>query len=189
MNEWLTIGLLGLGLTMDAFAVSLTDGLSITGINKRQMLFIAAVFGLMQGVMPVSGYYLGRVLIGGLDQIRRYLSFAILAFLGGKMLVGGVRAFAKKAPVTPKKFSAPAVLLEGVATSLDALFAGVSLTGLAVPVPAAGGVIAAITFCLVCAAVFLGARFGRLLQNKQGFADILGGVILLGIAIKFLFFP
>ena len=136
----LKVILLGIALAMDAFAVSITDGLVYRDINKKKIFFIAATFGVMQAVMPLIGYFVIELIAylvgnsGSADAIKifsstvAWISFALLLFIGIKMLVEGIIEVRK--PLEEKKsklFSVKEVLIMGVATAIDALAAGVTM--------------------------------------------------------------
>ena len=132
--------LLGIALSMDAFAVSITDGLIYQDINKKKALFIALTFGVMQGLMPLIGYWLVELVeflvnegsSGSASKIMSLIvvwtAFGLLLFLGTKMLVEGILALKKKEEDKPVRlFSYKEVLFFGLATSIDALGSGVAL--------------------------------------------------------------
>ena len=136
--------LLGIGLSADAFSVALTDGLTYSDINKKKSFFIAGVFGFMQAVMPLIGFWLVEVveIIAGEivgEQAGRiaalvvvWLAFALLLFIGGKMLIESIIEMKKdEEEKNERKFAVKEVLFYGFATAVDALAAGVALhTGL-----------------------------------------------------------
>ena len=131
--------LLGVALAMDAFAVSIVDGLVYQDINKGKSFFIAGLFGFMQGLMPLIGFYLieiVEVLVGenaGADASRilalvvTWLSFALLLFIGGKMIIDGIKGLKEERENMIKKFSYKEVLLFSIATAIDALATGIVL--------------------------------------------------------------
>ena len=136
----LQIILLGIALSMDAFAVAVTDGLTYTDINKKKSFFIASVFGVMQALMPLLGYWIVEILeiivgeTGGADAGRimaivvTWIAFTLLLFIGGKMIIEGIKELHKPAEEKePKKFSIKEVLYFGFATAIDALGTGVAL--------------------------------------------------------------
>ena len=136
----LQIILLGVALSMDAFAVSITDGLMYTDINKRKSFFIAGVFGVMQGLMPLIGYWLVElveVIVGEtagasagatMAKVVTWVAFGLLLFIGGKMIIEGIIELRKPPEEKEeKKFSFKEVLIFGVAISIDALGTGVAL--------------------------------------------------------------
>lgn len=190
--------LLGLALSMDAFAVSITDGLIYVDLNKKKAFFIAGVFGLMQGLMPLIGYFLVElvVLIVGeasagsagaiMAKIVTWTAFSLLLFIGGKMLFEGIASLRKTEAREPKSFSYKEVLLFGIATSIDALGSGVALhSGLSDnrTIFLHASIIIAITFGMSLIGVFLGGRIEKLLKGKYEITNIIGGVILLCLAV------
>lgn len=124
--------LLGVALSMDAFAVSITDGLTYTDINKKKSFFIAIVFGVMQALMPLIGFWLvqGIAAIVGenggasagkiMSDIVSWVAFGLLLIIGGKMIIEGIKDIYKpEEEKAPKRFSIKEVLYFGVATSID----------------------------------------------------------------------
>ena len=140
--EWyilLQIFFLGIGLSADAFSVALTDGLTYTDINKRKSFFIAFVFGFMQALMPLIGFWIVELvefLVKGAGSkageiaslVVVWLAFVLLLFIGGKMLIESIIELRKKEEdKQPKKFSFKEVIFYGFATAIDALAAGVAM--------------------------------------------------------------
>ena len=190
--------LLGIALSMDAFAVSITDGLIYQDINKKKALFIALTFGIMQGLMPLIGYWLVElveVLISGSSEnagnimslVVTWVAFALLVFIGGKMLIEGIRDLNKPEEEKEMKvFSIKEVLFFGVATSIDALGTGVALhSGLSnnVTIFIHISIIIVITFVISLLGVLLGKSIVRLLKGKVEITSIIGGCILLILAV------
>ena len=186
--------LLGIALSMDAFAVSITDGLIYTDINKKKGLFIALVFGFMQALMPLIGYWLveGVIIIvdeaGGekagqiMSKVVSWLAFLLLIFIGVKMIIESVKEMKKEGDEkTPKSFSYKEVLYFGVVTAIDALGSGVALhsdlsTNKTIWLHVL--IIMACTFTISLIGVFLGNRIEKLLKGKYEITGIIGGVIL-----------
>ena len=191
--------LLGIALSMDAFAVSVTDGLIYQDINKKKALFIALTFGIMQGLMPLIGYWLVELVeflvnegsAGSASKIMSLIvvwtAFALLVFLGIKMLVEGILALKKKEEDKPVKlFSYKEVLFFGLATSIDALGSGVALhSGLSnnITIFIHISIIIVITFVISLLGVLLGHKIEKLLKGKVEITSIIGGCILLILAI------
>ena len=191
--------LFGIALAMDAFAVSVTDGLIYSDINKKKSIFIASTFGIMQGLMPLVGYYiieLTRFVVGEsggsraaqiLSVVVSWLSFGLLIFIGGKMLIEGIRDVRNSdEEKEAKKFSIKEVLIMGVATAIDAMAVGVSLNaGLSTnsTIWLHIVIIAAITFVICLIGLFLGKFIVRLFKGKYEITVIIGGVILILLAI------
>lgn len=191
--------LFGIALSMDAFAVSIVDGLTYIDINKKKGLFIALTFGLMQGIMPLIGYWI----IGGIKEIVgversteiaslmslivTWISFGLLVFIGSKMIIEAIMELKK--PVENKethKFSYKEVLLMGVATAIDAFAVGVSLqAGLStnVTIWLHISIIIVITFLFSILGVFAGHFFEKLLKGHIEISSIIGGTILLLLAV------
>ena len=191
--------LLAIALSMDAFAVSITDGLIYQDINKKKALFIALTFGIMQGLMPLIGYWLVELVeflvnegsAGSASKIMSLIvvwtAFGLLLFLGTKMLVEGILALKKKEEEKPVKlFSYKEVLFFGLATSIDALGSGVALhSGLSnnITIFIHISIIIVITFVISLLGVLLGHKIEKLLKGKVEITSIIGGCILLILAI------
>ncbi len=193
------IVLLGVALSMDAFAVSVTSGLIYQDINKKKSFFIAFVFGFMQALMPLIGYFLVEIVTnivgeqtGGsagnlISVIVTWIAFALLLIIGGKMIIESIKEL--KAPLEekkPKLFSIKEVLYFGFATSIDALGSGVALhSGLSTntTIWLHVGIIMAITFVISLVGLFLGSKIEKLFKGKIELTGIIGGIILIGLAI------
>lgn len=192
------IVLLGIGLSMDAFSVALTDGLTYVDINKKRSAFIAFVFGFLQALMPLVGFWLVElveVLVSGggtkageiASIIVVWLAFVLLLFIGGKMLIESIIEIRK--PKEEKKercFSIKEVIFYGFATAIDALAAGVAMhadlsTTSTVWVHVA--IIFALTFSISLIGLFLGKQIMKLLKGKYEISGIIGGCILILLAI------
>ena len=191
--------LFGIALAMDAFAVSITDGLIYKDINKKRIFFIASTFGLMQGIMPCIGYFFIEIisLIVGSNNsadaaelfatVVTWVSFALLLLIGIKMLIEGIAEIRK--PQEEKKdklFSVKEVLIMGVATAIDALAVGVSLhAGLSnnLTIWVHISIICVITFALSLVGLFLGKQILKLFKGKTEISGIIGGCILILLAV------
>ena len=190
--------LLGIALSMDAFAVFVTDGLIYQDINKKKALFIALVFGVMQGLMPLIGYWLVElveVLVSGagadagkiMATIVTWTAFGLLLFLGGKMIFEAIKDLRKPEEEKESKlFSIKEVLIFGVATSIDALATGVALhSGLSnnATVFLHASIIICITFIISLVGVLLGKQIVKLFKGKTEITSIIGGCILILLAV------
>lgn len=174
--------LIAIGLSMDAFAVSVTNGLCYKNVRFKWTLGMGLCFGLFQGAMPTIGYFLGSTFAGYISRFDHYIALILLGFIGGKMLSDGIKSRNESVEKSDSVMSLGLLLVQGVATSIDALAVGVSFAMLPdVNIVMAAGFIAMITFILSIAAVFIGKKFGNLLNNK---AQIVGGLILIGIGLK-----
>lgn len=191
--------LFGIALAMDAFAVSVTDGLIYRNIDKKKIFFIAFIFSFMQALMPLIGYFvieLIRFFIGDSGSIEAinifttvvsWVAFTLLAFIGTKMIIEGINEY-KKTPEEKeeKLFSVKEVLIMGIATSIDALTVGVGLnSGISTnyTVWLHVIIIGAITFAICLVGLFLARSISRLFKGKYEMATIIGGIILIILAI------
>lgn len=190
--------LIGASLAMDAFAVSVCNGMCYRDMNKKKGGIIAATFGLFQMAMPLTGFFIAFGLsrfidTGYIDMFDHWIAFALLMFIGVKMIfdaAGELRGGSEA--IMPKKFSMAEVLVQGVATSIDALAVGVSFIAMydsginEVTVWGYTAIIGVVTLAIAAAGVFLGSKVGKLFEKKAGVAQIIGGLVLVCIGIKIL---
>lgn len=200
--EWyilLQIFLLGIGLSMDAFSVALTDGLIYIDINKKRSLFVALVFGVMQAIMPLIGFWLvelveqlaGEVSGAQIGEIAStivvWLAFILLIFIGFKMLIESIKEMNKVVEEKKKRhFSIKEVLFYGFATSIDALAAGVAChAGLSTThtIWLHVSIILILTFSISFVGLCLGKQIMKLLKGRYETSGIIGGIILILLAI------
>ncbi len=177
-----TILLIALGLAMDAFAVSVASGFAAARFRITHALRMALSFGIFQAIMPLLGWSAGlklRALISGVDH---WVAFGLLAAVGGKMIYESFRIGEEEKASGPISFCRLMVL--SVATSIDALAVGLTLSFLKVAIALPAAIIGVITFCLSLVGVYLGKRIGHLFENK---IELVGGLILIAIGIKILF--
>ncbi|MBO4667074.1 MAG: manganese efflux pump [Bacilli bacterium] len=195
----IAIFLLGIALSMDAFAVSITDGLIYTDLNKKRGTFIAATFGIMQALMPLIGYWLVEIIViivdeaGGekagqiMSTVVSYISFILLIFIGVKMIIEAIKEMKKNEEEKAlKKFSYKEVLYFGFVTAIDALASGVVLhAGLSnnYTIWLHVSIIMVCTFVISLIGVFLGKGIERLLKGKHEIAEIIGGSILIMLGV------
>ena len=177
--------ILAIGLSMDAFAVSVCKGLGMTKLNKKQALIIGLYFGGFQALMPFVGWLLGSQFQQYITHIDHWIAFILLAFIGGKMMVEAIKEWndeevveVKDAPLDHKN-----MLMLSVATSIDALAVGVTFAFLQVSLIPAVSTIGIITFMISVLGVKIGNVFGMKYKSKAEFA---GGVILILIGGKIL---
>jgi putative Mn2+ efflux pump MntP len=169
--------LLAVALAMDAFAVALTQGAKFRP-NARGGLAIALTFGVFQALMPLAGWVIGAVALIYVEAIDHWIAFGLLAFLGVRMLGGHVGDAEASHALTGRT-----LLLAGVATSIDALAAGITLPALGVTPWLAVALIGIVTFAMSGAGVW----FGRVAGDRWGaWAERAGGVILIGLGCKIL---
>ena len=184
--EIVDIILCALGLSMDATAVSLTDGMNEPKMKINKMLIIAAFFGVFQGVMPLIGYYAGSLFAEAVASIAPIVALVLLGFIGGRMIFESVKKKNGNEEL-PVSLGIKGIAVQAVATSIDALAVGISLLALdragslALNIFITVGIIAATTFVLSLVALVLGKKFGKILSNK---AELIGGIILVVIGLK-----
>lgn len=184
--------LLGAALAMDAVAVSVTSGMTDPNMKVKKTFETAGIFGLFQFFMPVLGYCIGGAFAQIIIRVAPSLSFLILFFLGGKTILGCIKEFMEKSPPFEKKEKRSGelkLLVQALATSIDALAVGVTLLALegsgtlALPPFYASLVIGGVTFALSFVAVWIGKKAGAAIADR---AEILGGTVLVFIGIKIL---
>ena len=168
--------LLGVGLAMDAFSVSMANGLHDPKMNKGTMCKIAGTFGIFQAAMPMIGWVCVHTIVelfASFETLIPWIALALLGYIGGKMLLEAEEA---------AQLSAGALFMQGVATSIDALSVGFTISeyGWLMALTAAI-IIAVVTFFICMAGLRIGKKFGTQLSGK---ASILGGVILIGIGLE-----
>ncbi len=173
--------LIAVGLSMDAFAVSVCKGLSVRKLRGRHYIIIGLWFGGFQALMPAVGYFLGSAFAGYIEAFDHWIAFGLLALIGGNMIKEGC---SHEEEETDASFAFRTMLLLAVATSIDALAVGVTFARLPdVNIAAAVGFIGVITFLLSAAGLKVGNIFGARYKNK---AEILGGAILILMGVKIL---
>ena len=177
---FLELFLIGVGLSMDAFAVSVCRGLRMERMRWRQGGIIALLFGGFQAAMPLAGWALGRQFERYIVSVDHWIAFGLLGYIGGKMIWD---AFHEGADTCPAGFDLKELLMLAVATSIDALAVGVTFAFLQVSILPAVGLIGCTTFVLSLAGVWIGHRFGSRLKSR---ATLAGGVILCLIGLKIL---
>ena len=176
--------LLGLGLAMDAFSVSLANGLHEPNMKKRKTCLIAGTFGLFQFAMPMIGWLLVHTVVEQFKAFEKaipYIALVLLCFIGGKMIYDGIKNGAED-DTKEVKTGILGLLIQGVATSIDALSVGFTIGEYDVFMAlTASAVIAAVTFGVCVAGVFIGRKFGLKFREK---ATVAGGIILVVIGIE-----
>ena len=177
---WLELTLLAVGLSMDAFAVSICKGLAMDRVTLGRAALVGLWFGGFQGLMPLAGWFLGSRFAAYITAVDHWIAFGLLVFLGINM-VREARQGEEEA--ADGSLGVKIMLAMAVATSIDALAVGVSLAALNVNIAAAAGFIGGVTFVCCLVGHFLGRHFGSLLGKR---AEILGGLILIGIGLKIL---
>lgn len=170
---------IGIGLSMDAFAVSVCKGLSVGKIKIKHMLLAGLWFGGFQALMPLIGYFLGSAFEQYVVSIDHWVAFILLAVIGGNM----VKESREKANEQNASFSFLTMLVLAVATSIDALAVGITFAFLQVDIWEAITVIGCTTFVFSVAGIKIGSVFGTKYKSK---AELFGGIVLIGMGIKIL---
>ena len=200
--EWVIlvqIILLGIGLSADAFSVALTDGLTYSDINKKRSFFIAFTFGFMQALMPLIGFWLVELIetIAGASAGSQagkiasltvtWVAFGLLLLIGSKMLIESIIEMRKeKEEKKVKVFSIKEVIFYGFATAIDALAAGVAChadLSTTSTIWLHVSIILVLTFSLSLVGLFLGKQIMKLLKGKYEISGIIGGIILILLAV------
>ena len=177
----LTIIFIAIGLAMDVFAVSIASGAGYSRLRIRHALRMAAFFGIFQAIMPIFGWLAGLAFRQAMDAYDHWVAFLILTVVGLKMVFEAFKIEEAKNPSNPASL---AILLTlSIATSLDALAVGITLSLITDAILAAVIIIGLITFAMSLLGCAIGKRLGRLFENK---IEILGGCILIAIGLKIL---
>ncbi len=174
--------LLGFGLAMDAFSVSLANGISNPNLPSKRSFIIAGTFGVFQTIMPLTGWYLVRTAAELFDAFKRFIpwiALILLLFIGGKMLLEGIK---KEDRETVSDLRGSLLLMQGIATSIDALSVGFTITDHTAPKAILCSVIIGIITFILC---ILGLRLGKRISSSIKWdPQILGGIILIFIGIE-----
>ena len=175
--------LLGVGLAMDAFSVSLANGLNEPGMKRGKMCGVAGVFAFFQALMPMIGWICVHTIVQHFrtfEKLIPWIALILLLFIGGKMLVEGIRNKEEETEKIGVGFTM--LLIQGIATSIDALSVGFAIAEYGFMMALVSAlIIAAVTFVICMAGLMIGKQFGTKFANK---AAMLGGVILILIGIE-----
>ena len=175
--------LLGVGLAMDAFSVSMANGLNEPGMKRRKMWGIAGVFGLFQGVMPLIGWVCIHTIVQyfqAFETLIPWIALALLGYIGGKMLLEGLHPGEEEEVKPGVGFAA--LMVQGIATSIDALSVGFTIAEYDLGAAALSALIIAAVTAVIC---YAGLLIGKTVGNKiAGKASVFGGVILILIGIE-----
>ncbi|MEG0671405.1 manganese efflux pump MntP family protein [Clostridium sp.] len=175
----LEIILIGIALSMDAAAVSMTNGMVYKNTTKSKLFAMPILFGLFQGLMPVIGYFAGGIFSSFITKYSNILILVILGFIGFNMVKCGLSKDEKCDCNSNLTFKL--IFFQAIATSIDAFAVGIGFSAMQVNIFSAGLVICTTTAICSLIAIFIGEKFGDLLGKK---AEVFGGVILIFIAIK-----
>lgn len=178
------IFLIGVGLSMDAFAVALCKGLNMKKVNYVHTVIIALFFGGFQAVMPLLGWFLGKNFESYIKSMDHWIAFALLAYIGGKMAYEAIKGDDEdETSAKGDKLDLKELTIMAIATSIDALAVGITFAFLQVSIVSSVTIIGITTFVLSIIGVMIGNRFGMKFKSK---AEIAGGIILILIGLKIL---
>ena len=178
--------LLGTGLAMDAFAVSITNVLGYKNLRKRDKFAIPVAFGIFQGLMPLLGFFACGLFSDFISKYAGIVTLLVLGYIGGNMIYESYKESKEEheEEILEDKFNVKVLIMQAIATSIDAFAVGVSLAARQAPIFAASTIIC-ITTCILCfVAIYIGKKFGEVLGER---AQIFGGIILILIGIKAIF--
>lgn len=179
--DMITVTCVAFGLAMDAFAASVSSGITIRHLKIDHALRIALFFGSFQAIMPVIGWLAGLSLRDFISDIDHWIAFGLLSFIGCKMIYEAFGMETGQREVNPLNIYV--LLMLSVATSIDALAVGVSFAFLKISIATPVLVIGIVTFLLSYLGVFVGNRLGHFFEKQ---IEVLGGLVLIGIGIKIL---
>ena len=175
--------LLGAGLAMDAFSVSMADGIRESKMSFGKMFGTAGIFGIFQGLMPLIGWICIHTVVQYFQAFEvaiPWIALALLGYIGGKMLYEGIKS--QSCPVVPAALGFGALLVPGIATSIDALSVGFTIASYDLLMAVvASAIIAIVTFAICMVGLFIGKKAGSCLSGKAG---IVGGAILIFIGLE-----
>ena len=175
---------LGVGLAMDAFSVSLANGLKEPQMKSSKRFRIAGVFAGFQYLMPMIGWLCVHTIVEMFSSVQTYIpwiALVLLLFIGGKMLIEGIRTWSDT-EVPDEELGHGMLIVQGIATSIDALSVGFTIASYSlISALICGAIIGAVTFLICMVGLFLGRKLGMKLAGK---ASVLGGVILIAIGIR-----
>ena len=175
--------LLGIGLAMDAFSVSLANGLNEPGMRPKKMCLAAGIFAIFQGLMPMIGWICVHTIVEHFTAFGSaipWIALVLLCYIGGKMLFEGIKCGDGSCEI--RKVSFAGLLVQGIATSIDALSVGFTIAEhTLIMALVSAGIIAAVTFGICLAGLYIGKKAGTKLAGKAG---ILGGIILIAIGLE-----
>jgi len=176
-----SIVLIAFGLAMDAFAVSVSNGIAIPDFKFSQKVKMSIVFGLFQFLMPVLGFLLGRTIVDFIAFIDHWIAFALLSLIGGNMILEAFKKDAEGEISMESTISNKILIFQAIATSIDALIIGITFAVLEADIYFSSIIIGVVCFGLSFIGAVTGEKLGCIFKEK---AEILGGVILIGIGLK-----
>ena len=173
--------LLGLALSMDAFAVTISNTFIYSDNSRWRNVCMPLTFGIFQGLMPCLGFFLGQLVSDIISQFSGIVTFVILGFIGAKMIWDTAHDNDNEKQSSSQILAMPVLLLQGIATSIDALAVGVSFAALSLNIFSSALIIALTTAFTCLIALLIGRRFGTTLGDR---ATIVGGTMLILIGLR-----
>jgi putative Mn2+ efflux pump MntP len=177
----LEIVLIAIGLAMDAFAVSITLGLSVKNLSPKEIIIPGLCFGFFQALMPMIGYFTGFYFANRIQTLDHWIAFGLLSFIGGKMIKDSLSPEQGQEETEAYSFGFLKMLVLGLATSIDALAVGITFAFFQVRIFKAIAITGMVTLCIAMGGVKIGNIFGTRFKAK---AELLGGIVLVLIGIK-----
>ena len=191
LSSIFTLILISLSLAMDAFSVSIIDGLTLNNLNKKRMVFICLIFGIFQALLPLLGHLIGLTFIEYIEDYDHWISLALLSLVGLKMIIDAIKEIIDKKKGKDKEdkqksFTFKLIIIQGIATAIDAFAVGITLKSSIAPINVYLGlfIIGLITFLMCLIGIFLGKYIAKFLKGHIEIAEIIGGIILILIGIK-----
>ena len=179
--DLISVFIIALGLSADCFAVAFSGCIAMKSVSRKQIIVASLSFGIFQALMPVLGWLAGQTLVGLIADYDHWLAFALLAFIGGKMVW---ESFRKENDDCKTDITKPGTLLTlSIATSIDALAVGLTFAFLEVNIAVAAGVIGITAFLVSVLGFVLGKKAGTALGKR---AELIGGLILIAIGLRIL---
>ena len=175
--------LIGLGLSADAFSVSVSNGLCCKRVKAADAVKTGLFFGAAQGIMPVLGFFLGRIFCEGIKNIDHWVAFCFLFLIGIKMIFEAVEKIKNPSKSYSVCLNVKTLFVQAIATSIDAFAVGIGFAALEINIYYASFLIMCITFVLSTAGMFIGRKIGVFLKEK---AELCGGAVLIFIGFKIL---
>ena len=176
---------LGVGLAMDAFSVSVANGLNEPRMRTRKASLIAGMFAFFQALMPLIGWVLVHTIVQKFKAFEKFIpwiALALLCYIGGKMLIEGIKCRGDEQACPLKRLTFTTLVVQGIATSIDALSVGFTIAEYDIfPALLCALIIATVTFAICFAGVYIGGKVGAKFSDK---ASIFGGAILIIIGIE-----
>lgn len=179
---YITLFFIALGLSMDAFAVSVSNGICYKNAGIKEAFITALTFGVFQAGMPLIGYFAGRTVSSAVEFIDHWIALILLGFIGGNMIYGAIKERKTSGDIRCKLYCTTKDLaVQGVATSIDAFAVGISLAVIDTNIFEAVALIGIVTFICCLFGVPIGKKFGLLIKEK---AEVFGGSVLIIIGLK-----